>query len=134
MMTLFYAPSTTYAWGRGEILSPFRIAGGTLTRWKRSITIDAEAVGGVLRAIPVAQSIAKALRELRLPHKPQRLWIDQLCINQNDRKEKTQQVGLMARVYSEASMVHIWLGLGDRATQAALAVVRDIYNYDRETF
>ncbi|KAK7998375.1 hypothetical protein PG989_006415 [Apiospora arundinis] len=119
--------------GQGGDFEPLSYCWGDADEMEE-ITIDAEAVGGVLRAIPVAQSIAKALRELRLPHKPRRLWIDQLCINQNDRKEKTQQVGLMARVYSEASMVHIWLGLGDRATQAALAVVRDIYNYDRETF
>ncbi|KAK8050970.1 hypothetical protein PG993_002355 [Apiospora rasikravindrae] len=103
----------SYCWGDGGKME--------------DITIDAEPIGG-------PQSIVEALRQLRLQEKPRRLWIDQLCINQNDTDEKTQQVGLMSRVYSEASMVHIWLGLGDRATRAALALVRDIYNYDRETF
>ncbi|KAK7957259.1 HET-domain-containing protein [Apiospora aurea] len=119
--------------GQNEEFEPLSYCWGDAGKME-SVTIDAEPVGGSSLRIPVAQSIVEALRQLRLPDKPRRLWIDQLCINQDDRDEKTQQVGLMSRVYSEASTVHIWLGLADRATAAALAVVRDIYNYDRETF
>lgn len=119
--------------GGGEEFEPLSYCWGDTAKTEQ-ITIDAELVGGSRLAFPVAQSMFQALRQLRLPEKPRRLWIDQLCINQNDREEKTHQVGLMARIYSEASMVHIWLGVGDRATAAALEVVRDMYNYDRETF
>ncbi|KAK8029312.1 HET-domain-containing protein [Apiospora marii] len=119
--------------GEGEKFEPLSYCWGD-TGKTEEITIDAEPVGGSSLSFPVAQSIVEALRQLRLPDKPRRLWIDQLCINQNDRDEKTHQVGLMARIYSEASMVHIWLGVADRATAAALAVVRDIYNHDRGTF
>ncbi|KAK8059186.1 hypothetical protein PG996_009116 [Apiospora saccharicola] len=119
--------------GQGEVFEPLSYCWGD-TSQTEVITIDAQPVGGSSLSFPVAQSIVEALRQLRLPDKPRRLWIDQLCINQNDRDEKTHQVGLMSRIYSEASMVHIWLGIGDRATAAALGVVRDIYNYDRERF
>lgn len=37
------------------------------------------------------------------------LWIDQLCIDQGDHREKGQQVGKMASVYSGAEQVIIWL-------------------------
>jgi hypothetical protein len=37
-------------------------------------------------------------------------WIDQLCINQTDTDERNKQVRLMARIYSEACTVLIWLG------------------------
>jgi hypothetical protein len=41
--------------------------------------------------------------------KPGFLWIDALCINQNDIRERNHQVNLMSRIYSEAELVLIWL-------------------------
>jgi hypothetical protein len=38
------------------------------------------------------------------------LWIDALCINQNDVVEKGIQVPLMGTIYSNARSVLIWLG------------------------
>ncbi|KAM6513796.1 hypothetical protein FALCPG4_015009 [Fusarium falciforme] len=38
------------------------------------------------------------------------LWIDALCINQNDERERSQQVSMMDEIYSRASRVLIWLG------------------------
>ncbi|KFY29320.1 hypothetical protein V491_00098 [Pseudogymnoascus sp. VKM F-3775] len=41
------------------------------------------------------------------------IWIDFLCINQSDDKEKSWQVGLMADIYQQAYKVIAWLGLAD---------------------
>lgn len=38
------------------------------------------------------------------------IWIDALCINQNDEIEKAEQVPRMGRIYQNASEVLIWLG------------------------
>jgi hypothetical protein len=38
------------------------------------------------------------------------LWIDALCINQNDETEKSKQVAMMGEIHSRASQVLIWLG------------------------
>ncbi|PMD25594.1 HET-domain-containing protein, partial [Hyaloscypha hepaticicola] len=38
------------------------------------------------------------------------LWIDAICINQEDVIEKGQQVGFMGRIYEEADDVLCWLG------------------------
>lgn len=38
------------------------------------------------------------------------LWIDALCIDQANQQERTHQVGMMARIYSHASLVLVWLG------------------------
>jgi Heterokaryon incompatibility protein (HET) len=38
------------------------------------------------------------------------LWIDSLCINQNDIQERNCQVGLMGEIYAKADQVLIWLG------------------------
>ena len=37
-------------------------------------------------------------------------WIDMLCIDQNDIKERSQQVSNMHRIYQQAEAVDIWLG------------------------
>ncbi|KAI1461666.1 heterokaryon incompatibility protein-domain-containing protein [Annulohypoxylon moriforme] len=46
----------------------------------------------------------------RAGHEPLLFWIDAICINQGDIKERTEQVKLMRRIYTTASMVRIWLG------------------------
>lgn len=38
------------------------------------------------------------------------LWIDQICINQNDQEEKLDQIYRMSEIYSKADRVFIWLG------------------------
>ena len=38
------------------------------------------------------------------------IWIDQLCINQSDDKEKGRQVGMMHDIYRKAKLTLIWLG------------------------
>jgi hypothetical protein len=38
------------------------------------------------------------------------LWVDQLCIDQGDLNERSQQVQLMSAIYAKAKEVHAWLG------------------------
>ncbi|ORX99212.1 heterokaryon incompatibility protein-domain-containing protein [Clohesyomyces aquaticus] len=39
------------------------------------------------------------------------LWIDQICIDQDDRNERSHQVKLMGQIYTSCSRVLVWLGL-----------------------
>lgn len=41
------------------------------------------------------------------------LWVDAICINQNDLIERSEQVAMMHKIYSKACNVLIWLGEGD---------------------
>ena len=61
----------------------------------------------------VTRNLYAALRSLRLFGKPRILWIDAVCMNQADPKEKTHQVGLMNLIYSFAEEVVVWLGEPD---------------------
>ncbi|KAJ4012443.1 hypothetical protein NW752_008136 [Fusarium irregulare] len=61
-------------------------------------------------SIPITESLDTALRHLRRPNETVTLWIDQICINQADNKEKGEQIAMMGRVYSAASQVVVWLG------------------------
>jgi hypothetical protein len=38
------------------------------------------------------------------------MWIDSICINQQDIAEKTRQVRLMHHIYRQAFKVTVWLG------------------------
>ncbi|WAO91061.1 HET domain-containing protein [Fusarium falciforme] len=72
----------------------------------------------------VRESLFQAIRALVSDTKI-RIWIDQICINQNDNTEKEQQVQLMSKIYSQARMVVGWLG--DEADESDLAIVSFSY-------
>ncbi|KAE9379847.1 hypothetical protein N431DRAFT_290151, partial [Stipitochalara longipes BDJ] len=58
----------------------------------------------------VTKNLEIALRHLRLPHIPRQLWIDAICINQDDDIERGEQLQLMRKIYTQADQVLIWLG------------------------
>ncbi len=75
--------------------------------------------------VHVSRNLEAALRHvLRFVHCstcPGRLfWADALCINQEDRPEKTWQVQMMRNIYETATVVRIWLGHGNRETARAI--------------
>ena len=61
-------------------------------------------------ALPVTQNLKVALAYLRSSEKPRRLWVDAICINQNDVAEKASQVGIMRQIYQRAHQTVVWLG------------------------
>lgn len=45
------------------------------------------------------------------------IWIDRICVNQDDQTEKTSQVGLMHRVYGQAIRTLCWIGRNGRRSE-----------------
>lgn len=60
--------------------------------------------------LAVTQNLAEALRYLRHEETPRVLWIDAICINQEDPKERSKQVKRMGDIYLKSRRVVIWLG------------------------
>jgi hypothetical protein len=54
---------------------------------------------------------------------PNELWIDAICINQRDKDEKSTQVSMMGRIYSQLQKLIIWLGPEDSFTRPALQII-----------
>ncbi|KAK0646886.1 heterokaryon incompatibility protein-domain-containing protein [Cercophora newfieldiana] len=50
----------------------------------------------------IQENAAAALRRLRHPHGARRVWVDAICINQEDVHEKEGQLPLMRKIYEEA--------------------------------
>lgn len=58
----------------------------------------------------VTQSLYTALLHIRDDQLVRRLWVDAICINQNDDDEKASQIPLMRDIYGYAYRVLVWLG------------------------
>ncbi|KAH0429967.1 hypothetical protein CcaCcLH18_08112 [Colletotrichum camelliae] len=85
---------------------------GDPTRTK-TITINGQTVA-------VTTNLYDALLHLREPEKDRILWVDALCINQEDAFERTHQVAKMSVIYQKAWAVVIWLGKTTRDIELLL--------------
>jgi hypothetical protein len=58
----------------------------------------------------VTPNLYDALLQLRKPQLPTFLWVDAICINQEDIQERSQQIMNMSEIYSKVICVFCWLG------------------------
>ena len=72
------------------------------------------------KTLPVAYNLYSALQHLRDTDTRRYLWIDAICINQNDTDERSMQIQYMLDIYQEAARVVIWLG--EESVTSTLAV------------
>ncbi|KAI0418320.1 heterokaryon incompatibility protein-domain-containing protein [Xylaria grammica] len=79
----------SYTWGDPKVKTPIKVSG---------------------HDIGVTPNLHSALKDLRYTDRPRSLWVDAVCINQEDLKEKGQQILLMGLIYSRARRVLIYLG------------------------
>jgi hypothetical protein len=84
--------AVSYVWGSVE--SPVNIFVGKLGHETLAIT----------------KNLAEALPYFRYEDKPRVLWIDAICVDQQNLKERGYQVKRMADIYSTAAKVLVWLG------------------------
>lgn len=81
------------------------------------------------QVLPITESLKIALHRFRLRNSSRKLWIDQLCINQDNMEERKQQIGIMREIYSAATMVLVWLGpIDTRTALNAKPLVHQISN------
>ena len=73
---------------------------------------------------PVTVNLYAALLRLRDHSFERIIWVDAICINQQSLEERGQQVQLMAKIYSNAHRVIVWLGEDTVETMGALEDIR----------
>ncbi|KAF2995209.1 hypothetical protein E8E13_001376 [Curvularia kusanoi] len=74
----------------------------------------------------IGQNLDGALRHLRCGlTEPAMLWVDAICINQQDIEERSSQVLLMKDIYSSAEHVRIYLGPEQPYDAWAAALIRN---------
>ncbi|KAH8682514.1 heterokaryon incompatibility protein-domain-containing protein [Xylariales sp. PMI_506] len=88
----------SYVWGDEGEVTPIQVDNATLH---------------------VRTNLRSALLNLRERDKSRFLWVDAVCINQEDPDEKARQVSIMGTIYRSARRTVIWLGDADLYTKEA---------------
>lgn len=79
----------SYTWGSAHKQYDIEISGNTL---------------------PITENLHLALQHLRHPEEDRILWIDAICIDQDNVGERGHQVRQMASIYERVVRAIIWLG------------------------
>lgn len=66
----------------------------------------------------ITANLYLALKSLRYPHSDRILWVDAVCINQSNVKERNHQVAHMSDIYKQANRVIFFLGNATFTTDA----------------
>lgn len=91
----------SYVWGKPD-------------QFKEAIVLDD--LGRAIGWIPLTKNLGDAMCDLQNAEELNQkvFWIDQICINQQNDKEKSQQVAKMSQIYTHARRVITYLGPGWR--------------------
>jgi len=98
----------SYVWGDSTIRKPIKCGG---------------------KHISVTVNLYAALDALRHPTDPRVLWVDALCINQEDLDERSAQIPLMSRIYRQADRVLVWLGYSTPRLERAFDTLEQLHAY-----
>ncbi|KAE9366950.1 HET-domain-containing protein [Stipitochalara longipes BDJ] len=114
----------SYCWGSTE--RPHLIKCGE----QKKIVVDgvdyygpAEKPTGVIK---ITENLKNLLLALRTEDTYVTLWIDSICINQDDTDEKTKQVKVMNLIYDNSSSTVVYLGEANRETEAAMECAKKL--------
>ncbi|KAK1830485.1 heterokaryon incompatibility protein-domain-containing protein [Podospora conica] len=72
-------------------------------------------------ALEITENCHAALRQIQRRFGAVTIWVDSICINQRDDDEKTTQIPLMQDIYTKATTVYIWLGVGTESSDRAMS-------------
>ncbi|KAI9147455.1 Heterokaryon incompatibility protein [Paramyrothecium foliicola] len=78
------------------------------------------AVNGFQVAVP--PNVLEILKDMRSINMPQFVWLDSLCINQDDLREKETQVSIMRQIYERSANVIIHLAGSDVSPEEGIRV------------
>ncbi|ERF70676.1 hypothetical protein EPUS_02542 [Endocarpon pusillum Z07020] len=94
----------SYTWGPPLDTAKSRAEYGGV---KRPLTLR---TGNHSGRLSIELNLFEALEQLIAAGYTGRLWIDAICINQQDKLERSSQVALMGHIYSGCTRALVWLG------------------------
>jgi hypothetical protein len=99
----------SYAWGTADFACKIKTNSGYLS---------------------VSTNLYETLKHVRFLHKKRVMWVDAICINQNDISERSNQVEIMRGIYAGAELVLAWLGPKDSTSKRAVSFLREMGEYN----
>lgn len=81
----------------------------------------------------VTKNLHSALQRLRNggSGKYRCLWIDSLCIDQSNGKERSHQVAIMGQIYQNSQRVLVWLGEHNSNSEKAIEFITNVFQSSR---
>jgi len=76
--------------------------------------------------VKVTQNLESFLRQRRHDSETVSLWVDAVCINQQDLDEKNAQIPLMNLIYAFANRLTVWLGPEADDSSHAMETLHDL--------
>lgn len=95
---------------------------------KRHYRVNCEGTSLIVR-----QNLYDALQALRSTDEVRTFWIDALSMDQNNLKERVQQVEMMREIYAASQRTVIWLGAKDAASLEAVALLKKLATVPKGT-
>lgn len=84
----------------------------------RCVYIGADSSVGV--RLPVTRNCQAVLQRIRNRYYTKYIWIDSICIDQDNIQERSHQVGLMPRIYTRARKTYVYVGEETENTKVLL--------------
>jgi hypothetical protein len=75
-------------------------------------------------AVSILPNLHKALKQVVVAKYMQHLYVDALCINQDDIREKAAQISLLHKVFFNAEQCICWLGPQDRSIVPCITALK----------
>jgi hypothetical protein len=95
----------SYTWGKGGIPHDFLCSGARLS---------------------LQPNLYSALQQFQVSGIDKPIWIDAICINQQDIPEKEHQIPLMTQIYLGAFKIYVWLGEATKIDEEAFLLLPEI--------
>ena len=78
------------------------------------------------KAVTVRANLEAALSHIQEDDRAVTLWVDAICIDQQNEEEKSQQVQMMRDIYAKAQSVLVWLGVAEQDSDTAMDLLKSI--------
>ncbi|KAI6409688.1 hypothetical protein MCOR23_000778 [Pyricularia oryzae] len=91
-----------------------------------SVEVDGTDMLPERRTLLIQPNLAIALKFLRHRSTSRTLWVDAVCINQQDVEERNMQVCRMAAIYTLARRVVLWLGPASHNSELAMSTMNHL--------
>ncbi|KAK5741748.1 hypothetical protein LTR17_003739 [Elasticomyces elasticus] len=82
------------------------------------------------KPIWIRDNLYSALLMLRDARNYVALWIDAICVDQEDNQEKSLQIAKMDSIYRHAERVVVWLGQADKASQQTFELLQRVHDLE----
>jgi len=90
--------------------------------WGSTETTDGITLDG--KGLDITRNLYLALQHLRYRDHDRIMWVDAICINQSNHKERGHQVQQMGAIYQQADQVIFWLGEATNETNVVMDALR----------